>query len=119
MAKVSNEAKTTYGIRVRDYKQEIDQILQHEKTLLSVMERDDEPSAIAIKRLTIAEDRLNLAALYLLLNKVSLSLLGVKNEAFLNDARKCCYDSIIQLEKVVTDYLDVPCLLYTSDAADE
>jgi 5'-3' exonuclease len=43
-----------------------------------------------------------------LLNKVSLSLLGVKNEAFLNDARKCCYDCIIQLEKVVSDSLDVP-----------
>jgi hypothetical protein len=108
MAKVSNEAKNTYGIRVKDYKHEIDQILQREKTLLSTLERDTEPSAISIKRLTVAEERLNLAALYLLLNRVSLSLLGVKNEAFLNDARKCCYDSIIQLEKVVTDYLDVP-----------
>ena len=108
MAKVSEEAKKTYGIRVRDYKQEIDQIQQHEKTLLSALERDEDPNAIAFKRLTIAEDRLNLAALYLLLNKVSLSLLGVKNEAFLNDGRKCCYDCIIQLEKVVSDYLDVP-----------
>jgi hypothetical protein len=108
MAKVSNEARNTYSLRVRDYKQEIDQILSHDKTLLTALERDEEPVSIAFKRLTVAEDSLNLAALYLLLNKVSLSLLGVKNEAFLNEARKCCYDCIIQLEKVVSDYLDVP-----------
>lgn len=108
MAKVSNEARSTYSVRVRDYKQEIDQILQREKMILSTIEREEDQSAIAYKRITLAEDRLNLASLYLLLNKVSWSLLGVKNEAFLNDARKCCYDSIIQIEGVVSNGLDVP-----------
>ena len=108
MAKVSTEARDTYGVRVRDYKQEIDQIQQHEKAILMTIEREEDGSAIAFKRLTMADDRLNLAALYLLLNKVSLSLLGVKNEAFLNDARKCCYDCIIQIEAVVSNLLDVP-----------
>jgi len=108
MAKVSDQAKNTYAERVRAYKQEIDQILQREKTIQTSLEKDSEPSAIAFKRLTIAEDRLNLASLYLLMNRVSLNLLAIKNEAFLNDARKCCYDSIIALEKTVGDQLDAP-----------
>ncbi len=106
MAKVSEQTKKTYADRVRDYKQEIDQILQREKTILSSVEKDTDPSNIAYKRLTVADEKLNLASLYLLMNRVSINLMGVKNEAFLNDARKCCYDSIIYLEQVVTDMLD-------------
>src|SRR5262249_39135385 len=89
-----------------------------EKMILMTVDKDDGGSGAAYKRLTISEERLNLASLYLLLNKVSVTLLGVKNEAFLNDARKCCYDCIIQLEKVVTDYLDVPYSDY-SDKVDQ
>ena len=108
MAKVSNEAKSTYSVRVRDYKQEIDQILQREKAILMTIDREEDGSAIAYKRLTLAEEVLNLASLYLLLNKISLSLLAVKNEAFLNLARKSCYDSIMYLADVVSDTLDAP-----------
>ena len=42
------------------------------------------------------------------MNKVSTELLGLKNEELLNKARKACYKSIIYLEKVVSDYIDVP-----------
>jgi hypothetical protein len=108
MGKVSDQAKNTYAERVRAYKQEIDQLINREKTLLTAIEKDSDPGAAAFKRLTIAEDRLNLASLYLLMNNVSVALLAVKNEAFLNDARKCCYDSIIMLERVVSDQLDAP-----------
>jgi len=108
MAKVSEQAKNTYSERVRAYKQEIDQILQHEKTITVSMTKDEDEGAIAFKLMTIAEDRLNLASLYLLMNKVSLNLLAIKNEAFLNEARKSCYDSIISMEKVLTNTLDAP-----------
>ncbi len=108
MAKVSTEAKSTYALRVSHYKQEIDQIQQREKTMLLAIERDEEKSAASFKRLSLAEDALNQASLYLLLNNISLSLLGVKNENFINYARKECYDSIIYLEKTVSDFIDVP-----------
>lgn len=106
MAKVNTEAKRTYADKVRVYKQEIDQILQRERSLLQVVEKNDDNKNFQL--FTLAEDRLNLAAHYLLLNRISVAMLGIKNEAFLNDARKSCYESIIYLEKIVTDYIDVP-----------
>lgn len=106
MGKVSAEAKRTYADKVRVYKQEIDQILQREKSLLQVVEKADDPQYF--KLFTLAEERLNLAANYLLLNRISVAMLGIKNEAFLNDARKSCYESIIHLEKIVTDAIDIP-----------
>jgi hypothetical protein len=42
------------------------------------------------------------------MNDLSKAMLGVKNESFLNNARKTCYKVIIYLEKVVTSLLDVP-----------
>ncbi len=106
MGKVSAEAKRTYAEKVRVYKQEIDQILQREKSLLQVIEKSDDDQPF--KRIALAEDRLNLAAHYLLLNRISVAMLGIKNEAFLNDARRSCYESIIHMEKVVTDGIDTP-----------
>jgi hypothetical protein len=112
MGKVSEQAKVTYADRIRDYKQEADQILSREKSILMAIEKDKEEAAKAYKRLTLAEDRLNLASYYLLMNKVSLYLLGIKNEAFINDARKCCYESVIHLKHVVGDLLDEPFSTY-------
>jgi len=106
MAKVSAEAKNIYSERIRSYKQEIEQILSREKSILQVVNRGD--SAKEFKLLALAEDRVNLASYYLLMNQISLSLLGVKNEAFINDARKSCYEAIIHLESVVTNRIDAP-----------
>ncbi|AHC14551.1 hypothetical protein [Salinispira pacifica] len=106
MGKVNAEAKKTYAEKVKVYKQQIEQILQREKSLLAVVDKSD--TTQAYKLITLCEDRLNLAAHYLLLNRISLSMLGIKNEAFLNDARKSCYESIIHLERIVSDAVDAP-----------
>jgi hypothetical protein len=42
------------------------------------------------------------------MSSLSMSFLGVKNEAYLNDARKCIYKAIIYLEEIVTGYVDAP-----------
>lgn len=60
------------------------------------------------KLITLADENINLVSYYLLMNSLSLNLLGVKNEAYLNDARKGCYKAIINLEKVVSGFVDVP-----------
>lgn len=104
MGKISQEAKNRYFEKVKQYKQQSEAIQKREAQILEVISKGD-PGA-AYKRITLAEDRLNLASLYLLLNRISVSLLGVKNEAFLNDARKSCYQCIIFLEDVVSNYLD-------------
>jgi hypothetical protein len=61
-----------------------------------------------LKRFQLAGEYLNLVSYYNLMSALSLSLLGVKNEGFLNEARKCCYKSIIFMEEVVSPYTDAP-----------
>ena len=106
MARISNEAKQRYSEKVKEYKQRIDQFLHHEKLVQESLPADE--NGAHYKRLTLADDRLNLASYYLLLNRISVALLGVKNDAFLNDARKSCYQSIIFLEQVVSSLIDAP-----------
>ncbi|WP_455382767.1 hypothetical protein [Salinispira pacifica] len=106
MGKISAEAKNRYFDKVKEYKQTIDQLIQREQNVLKTI-RTDETGA-PFKRVMLADERLNLASWYLLLNRMSVALLGVKNDAFLNDARKCCYQSIIYLEEVVSNFVDVP-----------
>ena len=106
MGKISAEAKRRYFERVKEYKSVIDQILHRESSLLSSLKSDEKGADY--KRLTLANDSLDLVSYHILMNSLSVALLGVKNEAFLNDARKGCYKSIIYLEEAVTPFIDVP-----------
>lgn len=106
MAKISNEARQQYFERIKEYKQNADAIMQREQQMLKIVKADANGSAY--KYLLLSDDRLNMASYFLLQNELSIALLGVKNEAFLNDARKCCYQAIIYLEEIVTNYVDVP-----------
>ena len=62
----------------------------------------------SFKRLALTDDNLNLVAQYLVMNSLSLSFLGVKNEAFLNEGRKCIYKALIYLEEIVSPMVDAP-----------
>lgn len=104
MGKISAVAKQRYSEKVKKYKAEVEQMLGRERSIASTI-RDDSDEA-CFKRLGLADERLNLASRYLLLNRVSVALLGVRGEAFLNDARKSCYQSVIFLEETVTDLID-------------
>lgn len=106
MAKISSEAKKRYFDKVQEYKKAAEAILEREKNVQQTIRGEE--AGEQYRRLNLADERLNLASYYLLLNRISVSLLGVKNEAFLNDARKSCYQAIIYLEEVVTSYIDAP-----------
>jgi hypothetical protein len=106
MAKISNEARQQYFERIKEYKQISESILQREKSLLKIVK--GQSAGAAYKYITLAEERLNLASYFLLQNALSMTLLGVKNDAYLNDARKSCYQAVIYLEEVVSNYIDVP-----------
>jgi len=106
VGKISAEAKKRYFERVKEYKAVIDQIQQREADVIRTLKSDDK--AADYKRLALANDSLDLVSYHILMNSLSVTLLGVKNEAFLNDARKGCYKSIIYLEEAVTPFIDVP-----------
>lgn len=106
MGKISAEGKKYYFEKLKKYKENIEQIKAREKNLLQIVQRDD--NGAEYKRLTLADESLNLVSYFVLMNNLSMTLLGIKNEAYLNDARKACYKSIIYLEEIVSGYIDVP-----------
>lgn len=106
MAKVSEKAKRRYNEKIKEYKASVEQKQKKEKSLLKVIEEDEHGAPY--KRLTLADESLNMVSYYILMNQLSLQLLGIKNESFLNEARKAVYKAIIYIEEVVTDYIDVP-----------
>lgn len=106
MAKVNEEARKKYFELIAPYKKGIGELNDKESRIESILKGSD--AGESYKRLALAEDNLTIVSNYLVMNSLSVSLLGVKNENALNDARKACYRAIIQLEKVFTDLMDVP-----------
>ena len=106
MAKVSEKARSRYQEKIKEYTAIINSILLNEKEEVAQLEKGD--ASQNPKRLTLAESNLMLVSYHTLINSLSLALLGVKNESFLNEARKCLYKAIIYLEEIVTTYVDVP-----------
>jgi len=106
MGKISAEDRKKYLERTNAYKEKAEDILKKETIVLQVLEKDN--TGEHYKQLRLADENLDLASYYIIMNDLSKAMLGVKNESFLNNARKVCYKVIIYLEKVVTSFLDVP-----------
>jgi hypothetical protein len=71
-----------------------------------VLRRD--PTGSGYKLINLAEETLVTYSYQLLLNSLSLSLLGIRNEDWLSEARKTLYRAIKYLEDTVTPFVDVP-----------
>jgi len=106
MGKISAEAKKKYFERIKEYKRIIEEMQKREKSILAAI--DSDKNGIEYKKLTLSDEVLDRSSYYVLMNDLSVNLLGVKNEAFLNDARKDLYKSIIYLEDIVSNYVDAP-----------
>ncbi len=106
MAKISLAAKKKYNDTIKEYKKVVNDIIEHEKKMRLSLSQDEK--AAPYRKLGLADENLNLVSYFLLMNNLSVSLLGVKNEAFINDARKCLYKAIIYLEEIVSAYIDAP-----------
>jgi len=116
MAKISAEARHLYLEKANKYREAIEAGLQREKNVLSVIEKD--PTGAAYKRLLLSDEMLNLASNYMVMNGMSMNMLGVKNEDALNEGRKALYKSVIYLEEIVTGLIDVPFSDYEGKLAD-
>lgn len=125
MEKISREAKNRYAEHIKEYREQIEQITQYNKELEARIEKTNKSQGLtsgqyrgdhftdleALKevnsiRFELADRYLNVVSYYSLMNALSLSLLGIKNESFLNDARKSCYRSVIYMEEIVSPYID-------------
>jgi hypothetical protein len=106
MAKITQEQKNRYFEKVKEHRKTIEAGLAKEKTLLELLAKDE--SGASYKRLVLAESTLDLCSWYMLVNSLSMSLLGIKNEDYLLEARKTLVRAIKYLEDTVSPYLDTP-----------
>ena len=133
MEKISSEARKRYAEKIKEYKHRVEEIQIQNKDLESFIQQASRAHGLTSgqyrgdafadldslkemngKRFQLADQYLNIVSYYTFMNELSLSLLGIKNEGFLNDARKVCYKSIICMEEIVSPYIDAPFSDYQS-----
>lgn len=115
MKKTSEEARRRYTEYIQEYKAFIEAALERERAAKASFAADGEGASL--HKVALAGDNLDVVAHYLLMNSLSVSLLGIRNEAFLNEARKSCYKAVIWLEEVVTPLVDAPFSEYEESLA--
>jgi hypothetical protein len=106
MGKITQEQKNRYFEKVKEHRQTIEAGLAKEKTLVDLLSRDE--TGLAYKRLHLAEEVLDLSSWYVLVNTLSVALLGIKNEDYLIEGRKTLVRALKYIEDTVPAYLDVP-----------
>ncbi|MCG8572377.1 MAG: hypothetical protein MJB14_19775 [Spirochaetes bacterium] len=106
MAKVTEDQRQKYQEKVKYYKSIIEELTLKNKKLKSAIMKD--PDDLPLLRIQLVDNYLNQITIYCGMNEVSVDLLTVKNTAFIEKARQLLYEVIIQIEKIVSNYLDVP-----------
>jgi hypothetical protein len=101
-----------YYEKIKEFQAAI-KAIEHQETSIRLLIQKDPPGS-AYRRLILAEDMLDLASNYLILNDVSLSLLQVKNYAALDAGRKSIFKSVADLEELVSGYVDAAFSQYGS-----
>jgi len=106
MAKITQEQRLIYQQKIKYYKTKIDVIKKdiNQLKIESVNNKNKEP----LLYFKIANLILNLITYYCALNEISVYLMSVKNTTFLEKARQQLYETIIVIEKVVTNLVNVP-----------
>jgi hypothetical protein len=106
MGRITAEDRKRYADKVSEYKTVITQGQAREKTLCDLLSQDSVGSSY--KRITLAEEALGIYSYQLLLSNLSVTMLGIKSEDWLAEARKTLYRAMKYLEDTVTPYIDVP-----------
>ena len=103
--KVSDEARKGYSERIKEYQAEIKRVSDHEAEVRNQLSADAGGHSL---RVDLAQDCLDLVSYYILMNALSVALLGVKNEGYLKEGHKRIYKAIIYVEEAVSPLIDVP-----------
>lgn len=106
MAAITKEMREDYAASCKEYQARIKKALETEKTL-SLQAKTDAVNA-PYKKIALCELMIQIASLYMAQNSLSLSIMNVRNNDMLNDARKILYKAIIYLEEIVTNIIDMP-----------
>lgn len=104
MTKITKEAREYYLSSIAPFAAIVQSLSKKEVLVLDKLRKNESQYT----RLELVNDYLCAVSQYLVMNSLSISMLGIKNDNALNDARKSCFKAVIELEKVFTNYLDVP-----------
>lgn len=107
MAKITQEQRNRYAAKVKEYKSNIDALLAKEQSMLTLISKSGEHGS-GYARIRLVQDLLPLTSYHILMNTLSVSMLGVKNEDSLAEARKVLTRAFKYLEDIVTAYVDAP-----------
>ncbi len=106
MGKITEQQRAEFQEKINFYKTKIEEISSQFKNLSIEIMKDKEKEPIL--RIKAANLLMNQITIYCTMNELSLFSLGVKNTSYLEKARQLLYEVIINLEKTVTNYVDVP-----------
>ena len=106
MPKVTERSKQAYAERSAYYDKQISTVLAKEKQGVEAISKNAEKAALM--RISLADEMLYLASLYIAKSSLSATVLNSKNEDALNDARKTIYRALIYVEEAVSNYIDAP-----------
>ena len=106
MNKNDDKLKDNFQDKTGPFRAVNDEILKEEKQVLALISQNKAESEY--KRLGLVESMLTMVSNYIVMNNISQSVLLMKNDEALNDARKAIYKSIIYLEEIVTGSIDAP-----------
>ena len=100
MPKISQEQRNRYAAKVKEVKAESEAIAAKEQSLLNLLKQPG-GQGLGYVRMKLAEDTLALTSFNVLVNTLSVSLLGIKSEDALAEARKSIMRCIKYLEDIV------------------
>ena len=106
MGKITDQQRAEFQEKINFYKTKIEEMNSQFKNLSVEIMKYKEKEAVL--RLKAANLLMNQITIYCIMNELSLFSLGVKNTSYLEKARQLLYEVIINLEKTVTKYVDVP-----------
>ena len=110
MSKINEEARKKYFAKIAPYRKKIHALINKERNISRMLQSDD--PGVVYKRLALVEDYITEASYHLGMNALSLSMLGIRSENELTEAKKSCSLAIMQLENVFTNSIDVPFHVY-------
>ena len=102
----SKAAQNQYFERIKPYRETIQEQLKLEENIRQSILKD--PSDAGNKRLALTDELVFLASNYIIINGISQSILGLRNEEALNNARKSFVKAIVCMEELVTPLIDAP-----------
>lgn len=107
MGKISPAQKAEFAEKSKGLKNEIDELNKKILTIQKEINKEDS-NVVNYKKILIANLYMNIITFYLRLSSLSMEILGIRNETYLENARKICYKFIAILEEIVGNYIDVP-----------